>query len=490
MKEKKNLFDLKLAIVAIILFAAVVRIYFFNLVKTQAHWWDSLAYGSLAKNMIYHMWDSLPFIAHEAIIRPPIFPLIWSFLIRIGASDYAVIFLTGIIPSIISVYLVYLIGREMYSKKVGLAAAVFASVSWIHLFYSARAMTDIPSMCLILASIYFFIKSHDSFSLKPWSISVFLLSLAVLFRYSHAVIAIAYVAFLVFVHKGALFKSKNFWLGGLIGAFPLIFFILINLVSYGSILPATSEYSSSIGQKTSFAWYTFGFINYILMSPLIFLFYIGLAIMVLNVFMSYGFIFKNKASRMHAFSLILLVVVLSFFIFIIKAAEDRYLLGLSSILFIIPAISLSYVYRLAYKHRKEAAVIVCIVLVAWSMYSQLSFAKTLMLDKKESYRQMKDAFEWIKHNTDPSATITGEWADPYAIYYAERKVQALPQDLNFSGFSLEADYVVINAIHPPTEQVLLYFSSLAESGRIRPIKAFFLDSAQTQPGVIIYQKAV
>ena len=99
----------KLAIASVILFGAIVRLYLFNLVKNQAHWWDSLAYGSLAKNMIFHKWDSLPFLIHESTIRPPLLPIIWSLFLRIGASDYFLILFTNIIPSITSIILIFIL---------------------------------------------------------------------------------------------------------------------------------------------------------------------------------------------------------------------------------------------------------------------------------------------------------------------------------------------------------------------------------------------
>ncbi len=482
--EKK----INLILLVIILFGAMIRIYFLNLVKNQAHWWDSLAYGSLAKNMIFHKWDEVPFLIHEAIIRPPLLPLIWSWLIRVGSSDYTIIFITGIIPSIISIYLIYLIGKEMYGRNVGLMAAVFASVSWIYLFYSVRILTDIPSMCLALASIYFFIKCHNNISIKPWTISVFLLSLAVLFRYSHAVIALVYIVFLISVHKISLFKIKNFWIGGLIGSIPLILFIIINLTSYGSILPASAEYASSASEKTEFAWYTIWFINHILRTPLIFLFYAGLVLITIRTIMSYGFISKFKESKMNLFNLILLIFILSFFIFFIKASEDRYLLSLSSALFILPAVSLSYFFKITSRHGRNISIILCLILIIWSGYSQISFANGLILDKKDSFKQMKEAFEWINYNTLQDAVVIGDWAEPYTIYYSERDIQVWPDDLNFSNFTLEADYVTLTAVHQPNEKVVNYVNQLAQEGKLAPVKAFFFDSEEKQPAVIIYKR--
>ncbi|MBM3231756.1 hypothetical protein FJZ21_00025 [Candidatus Pacearchaeota archaeon] len=484
----KKINRLQFALYGIIAIALFVRFYFFNIVKNQAHWWDSLAYGSLAKNMIYHLWDETPFIINETIIRPPLFPIIWSWMLKFGFSDYFLIVFTNIIPSVLAVWLIFLIGKEMYGSRVGLVASALSSVSWIYIFYSSRAMTDIPSMCLILASIYFFVKSYESLNIKNWTISVFCLSFAVLFRYSHAVFAFAFILFLIFVHKVKLVKSKNFWMGGVIGAIPLILFFIINLFAYGSILPATSTYASSAGEKQDFAWYTLGFINHILQSPLVFLFYASLIIILVRTVMSYGFISKHKESRMHIFNLILLLVVLSFFIFVIKASEDRYLLGLSSVFFVLPALVVSVIYDYLANNKKKFAMIVCIAFVLWVAFANLSFANTMMIEKKESYGQMKEAFEWIRYNTPEDSIIAGEWTEPYTIYYAERRVQAFPQDADFSNFTLEADYLIVNVFYPPNEKVLIHFKPIVEQGGLIPIKTFYFDVNQQRPAVIIYQR--
>ncbi len=485
----KNFKDNKNYLVAVIIFiAAIIKIYFFNLVKNQAHWWDSLAYGSLAKNLVYHRWEDVPFLVHESIIRPPLFPLLWSWLIRIGSSDYTVIFITNIIPSIISVFLIYLIAKEMYSYKIGIISAILASVSWIHIFYASRALTDIPSMCLALTSIYFFVKSYDSLNPKFWCLSVFFLSFAVLFRYSYGLIALIYITFLIFTHKTKLVKKKSFWLGGIVGAIPLIIFVMFNLLSSGSIFPAATNYVSSAEEKTAFAWYTLSFVNSILLTPILILFYMGLILIVVKTLMSYGFISKTKETRMNLFNILLLLITLSFYIFFLKASEDRYLMSLSSVFFIFSAIGLRFLYRLVSPYNKNIALSLCILIIVWSAYSQISFAKSIMIDKKESFKQMKEAFEWIHENTPENVLVTGDWAEPYTIYYANRNIEVLPQDLDFSKFTLTADYVVLTAVHQPNEKVGTYVNSLVEKGILSPIKVFYFDESQKNVAVIIYKK--
>ena len=218
----------KLAIGLILLIGIAVRLYFYNAVKDQAHWWDTLAYGGLAKNIILDLWSDNAFLAHEAIIRPPLLPWIWSILLKFGLSDAGTILLLEIIPSVLCIWFVYLIAKELYDEKIGLISAFIASFSWVFLFYSLRIMTDIPSLFFSLVSIYYFLKSYEELKTKEFAISVAFLALAVITRYSYGLIAVVYIIFLAIVHKHHFLKKKGFWIGGISGAIPLELFFIFN----------------------------------------------------------------------------------------------------------------------------------------------------------------------------------------------------------------------------------------------------------------------
>ena len=94
----------------ILLFALGIRLYYFNLTKNQPLWWDELVFGSLAKNMISHTWDSTSFIQFESTIRPPFLSFLWSLFIRAGANEAVVRFFLELIPSVLAVFAVYLVG--------------------------------------------------------------------------------------------------------------------------------------------------------------------------------------------------------------------------------------------------------------------------------------------------------------------------------------------------------------------------------------------
>jgi len=495
-KEKvKSYFENKynLGLLGILTLALVVRLYFFFVAKDQAHWWDTLAYAGLAREMIQGLWSNNNFIITEGIIRPPLFPLVWSIFLRLGIPDTGTLIILELIPSLLSVLFIYLIAKELYNEKVGLIASFMAAVAWIHLFYSVRIMTDVPSLFLALASIYFFVKTYEKIELKYFALSIFLLSLSILTRYSYGLIGIAYIIFLGIIHRHKILAKKNFWIGGVIGITPILVFFGFNMVKYGGLFPAAGEYAASAAEK-SVAWYTISdFIPYILQwDSFMILFGIGALIIIGELILGYDSILKIKKLRSHVFVVLVLLVSLFFFVFVIKAAEDRYLLMIFPSLFILSSVGLLFIYGFIRKYSKVAAIVVLVGILLFGAYSQISFGNLIIEDKKTSFLPMKEAFVWIDENTPKDAVILGDWADPYAIHYAGRELGTWPRNVadpkNLENFTLEGiDYLTITYVHQPTESVINYAISQARKGVVEPVKVFFFDEAETQPAVVIFK---
>src|SRR3989344_5430123 len=110
----RQLISVQGLVLGVIALGVIIRFYYFSLTKNQAHWWDSLGYGSIAKQIVYGLWGDNAFLATETIIRPPLLPLLWSILIRFGASDVFSVFVFGIIPSVASV--VFIVVSFVYNS--------------------------------------------------------------------------------------------------------------------------------------------------------------------------------------------------------------------------------------------------------------------------------------------------------------------------------------------------------------------------------------
>ncbi|MDO8563643.1 MAG: glycosyltransferase family 39 protein [Nanoarchaeota archaeon] len=490
-KEKvKELFKepYKIAIGVILMLGILVRFYFYNIAKDQAHWWDTLAYGGLAKNIILNLWNDNTFLAHEAIIRPPLLPWIWSILLRFGLSDAGTIILLEIIPSVLCIWFIYLIAKELYDEKIGLISAFIASFSWVFLFYSLRIMTDMPSLFFSLVSIYYFLKSYEEVKSKEFAISVAFLALAVITRYSYGVLAVVYIIFLAIIHKHHFLKKKGFWVGGLTGAIPLVLFFLFNLVKYGSLLPASSIYSQSASEKAGFGFYILEFVPYILQKLLLIIFLLGLALVLWEIIIGFDTISKIKRIRSHIFNILLIAGVFFFFIFIIRAAEDRYLMTAMPVMFMFIGLVLMEIYKLVKSYSKNLAIFLVLGILLFGAYSQVTFGKSLIENKKESYKQMKEAFEWIKVNTEKEAILGGDGIDPYVIYYSERKIALNYTADDLPGYSKRADYIILHRFEYQTEKLVNYVNENTGEDKIfTPLYASFFDAEQKQPAVIVYK---
>src|SRR3989344_1097759 len=150
--NKKNILKDKeyLILIGILAFTFFIRLYYFIITKSQPVWWDEAEYLNLAKNWAF----GFPPWALPAV-RPIFFPLVLSFFYKIGANEITI----RIIPfltSIASVYLVYLIVKEMYNKKIGLISSFMLAIFWSYLFFSTRILVDVPVSTLWLLGVFLF----------------------------------------------------------------------------------------------------------------------------------------------------------------------------------------------------------------------------------------------------------------------------------------------------------------------------------------------
>lgn len=475
-------------LIGILLLALIIRIYYFWITKNQALWWDELSYGSLAKNLVTHQWDKVDIIIGETTIRPMLLPFLWSILIRMDFSEIMSKFVLEILPSFFAVILIYLVAAKIYNKRIALISSFILAVSWMTLFYSLRFMTHIPGLLLSLASIYFFFKAteSDKITFKYFSLSIFLLFVSALFRWNYGLVGFAYFIVLLITQKFKFLKQKAFWLGGIIGSIPIIIFFVINLIKFGSLFPALSFVSSHAAESTKpFAFYTLSFLPHILQWPFLILFIIGLIILIAHLIIGFDSIFEIKKLKSHLFLFSLLIINFSFLIFYIKFAEDRYLFECVISIILIIAICIDSIYTFTKKYSKVLAIFAVIILLFLGGYSQYLYGNAIIMNKKDSYAQMKQSFLWLKENVPRNAVIIGSGIEPYSIYYSELT------PIEFYSYmrepilnkSLRADYFVHHAFAPQDENYTVFLNSIQSNLTI--VYVSYFDAEKKNPAVKI-----
>ncbi|MBQ8957755.1 MAG: glycosyltransferase family 39 protein [Bacteroidales bacterium] len=144
---------------------------------------------------------------------------LWGWVKLFGWSEFW-IKLPFVLMGIGSIYLIYLIGRQWFNRKVGLFSAAFFAVSQFMVFYSQLARPYSPGMFFVLLMAWFWYrvvfetktttKDYVGFALSAWACSL-------IQYFSIAQAGLIFLTGLFFLPKE---RRKAYWLSG-IGAVAL-----------------------------------------------------------------------------------------------------------------------------------------------------------------------------------------------------------------------------------------------------------------------------
>jgi len=438
--------------------------------------------------MITHAWDNTYITIREGLIRPPFFPFLWSLLMRVGFTEVISKFILEFIPSIVSVFFVYLIGKEVFNKRVGWISAIIFSVLWIHLFYTIRFLTNIPSMAFMFPSIYLFILAiKKDFKYNYFFWSIFLLSISTLFRFPNGMVFFAFLLILIFSKKLYLNK-KRFWMAGIFGLTPIFLFFLVNYITSGNIFPALfgGNYLTPGEGSSSFAFSVLNLIPTFLQPTFFVFFIIGIALILFEIIIGYNYLSKSQKLRSYLLLTLILLFFNAFFIFYLKGAEDRWLFPTSLMMATFAGFGVDTIYNLIKKHGKQIAIVLVIGVLIFGGYHQLKAADNLISAKKDTYSQMRESFTWIKENSFENEVIAGGGLEPYIVYYSEMQFLGLPENISgMENIEEKADYLVFHSFTQQPEYFIQYLQS--NENKWEAMNAWFFDEGKTQPAVVIYK---
>lgn len=221
-------------IIFILLLGLVVRLFFFFILgpwdrqaleqTTHQLHFDAVEYNSLALNI----WKTNS-LRDFGAIRTPGYPLLVAFfyyLFGLGGAWLVLIF--QIILDLITIYLVYLIGKRISSSLwVGPAAAFLYAVSFPTALYSSLLLTEIPFAFFIVLTVWLLIQALGQSQKSFWLLgaSGLTLGIATLIRPITQYLPIVIVLFWLAV---AVYQRKISW--RIIGGVALFLFIFILVI--------------------------------------------------------------------------------------------------------------------------------------------------------------------------------------------------------------------------------------------------------------------
>lgn len=169
-------------------------------------------------------WTNLSFHDH-----PPLVFLVQHWSIKVFGENKFAFRLPSALAGILSVYLIYLIGKKLFSEKAGLLSAALMAITVNAVHNSRLGLQESTLMALILAAIYFFLLAKDN--KRNFILAGVFFGLALLAKYNAIILLPIFLTYILFFHRDWL-KEKYLWLG--LAAAVVIFspVIIYNLELY------------------------------------------------------------------------------------------------------------------------------------------------------------------------------------------------------------------------------------------------------------------
>ncbi len=389
----KNFFIKNYLMILILSFTFLAHLFFFF--NFHEIWWDSGVYIGMGKFLL-----SLGKVGLWEHIRPVFWPVILGTSWKLFPNNFILIpKILELILVVSSVFLIYLIGKKVYSKTAGIIAAAFLASSTILFYLSFHLYTEIPVLFFVLLAYYFLINDKSFFA------GLFL-AIAFLTKFPSALFLAIVFFFLLFR------KSYKQILYLVLGSFVvLIPFFISNIVFYhnifGGLLDAQQVIRNVLGCNVlrSQPWYYYFFLIF---------FYENKFLAVSLV----GFFRKSKYSLLITMSLI---IPLLYFIFL-PCRDYRYLVMFLPFVILLAGAGLELLINSFRKKQFKVLILISLVLAVSFVGYRMAF---VFYENNEaiSYSAEKESF----FNYLDNRSVSGEvWtSNPVLSAYSDNKLNKI-----------------------------------------------------------------
>lgn len=196
----------------ILIFAFVIRLISLN----QSLWLDEATSVLTASN--FSLTEIITKFA-PGDFHPPLYYLLLKFWLSAFGNSEVVVRLLSVVFGVATVYVIYLIGKKLFTEKLAFVASLIFAIAPLHIYYSQEARMYSLATFLSTVSVLFFLKILEK---KPkildWVLFSFSLALLVFTDYLPALMIP------VFVSTALVARKKwDWWKNFLFSFIPLIF---------------------------------------------------------------------------------------------------------------------------------------------------------------------------------------------------------------------------------------------------------------------------
>jgi 4-amino-4-deoxy-L-arabinose transferase-like glycosyltransferase len=409
---------------AILLFAAAIRLAWSA--ENRTLWPDEAVYLLAAKSFAGMADYEVP--ASRSILLP----LLWSLLYRMGLEERA-IRATGVVFSLLSVHLLWRIGRRLHGDAAALCASFLLAVFWLDVFLCERFLTDVPALALWLLVLLVLFRSQ----LAPDGRGTLWLgptvALLLLLRLGSAVL-LPVLLLLLAVARGPVsaLRDARLWKSAGLGALVLLPYLLWCSARYGSPLAPLLERDAVV--SPTFAaqvarLYPHGLRPYLGWFPALYLDPALCAVLAIGVVVAArGLLVARRGAdrRVEALLLAWLASTPLAFGTLVRHAEARYLLPVFPAVFLLMSRGLLAVSATVARRSRLAAAALVALPLAWAAHQQLASAAGWMRHHARSYWADRVVGVWLRENAEAEATVYAALPE-ISQFYSDRRSRWYPE---------------------------------------------------------------
>lgn len=416
----------------------------------------------------YHYWDETVYLQHGEILagespdvynefdfRPPLFSLILAGTFLVSSSLLSAHLAVAAFSSL-AIVLVYIIGKELYSKQTAILAAAIYAASPLGIILAHDILVDPILPVFWLLTALSLIKALDTDRKAYFVLTGIMASLAVLMKFTSLVIlpAIALVVLFSYIRDNQVKKdnlietirnfalSQNNWLmaaGFFAGIMP---YLVWSYIEFGSALHVFMTGWAKSGARDAFMTYLNGWNMYIL-APL----YLGIPLFFWKIDL------KKLENYLPVIFFLSLYLPLQFFV---ANKETRFLMPVVPFLVLIVAEGLRKLREAKVLNDRKLPksifaflILTSLVLAPFSMPERNVFAQGLTAEWEAP---VMDAGQWMKQNTDEDTVVYTNYQYPALGYYSKRKIvwfrEYVPMDQIIGEEMTQPGYVYYSTESP------------------------------------------
>jgi 4-amino-4-deoxy-L-arabinose transferase-like glycosyltransferase len=385
-------------LLSLTLIGAFLRLY--NL-GYNSLWLDEVSTLNIAVKSIPDIWQAMT--AGE--FNPPLFYWVEHVMLIFGNSEVVLRFIPAVL-GILTIPLIYLVGREFVDRNVGIIAAAAFAFSPFLIYYSQEARAYSMMLFFVTFSMVFYFRALKNNNIKDWALFGILSALAFWSHFYALVVIGALILYalyeLVPKIRGNLSVAKPFVAAGVLFGIICLPLILVTIQLFAKRTASAPTFGIQ-GPDLIIATFEQISGSEVAMYLLLLLFIAG----IVQAFL------LNKNKGIFLVTLTVLTFVISNFLSYRIPMQPRYLIFLTIVFFIAIALSHKLLLTLVNSRGLVYGFIVLLVVINTPMLAGYYSGFT-----KEDWRGFATELQQVTRDGDFVAVVPGYVSQPLDYYYS------------------------------------------------------------------------